>query len=416
MAARLSNVGPAGGGGGAGVLLDRDGTIIVDHGHVGSIDRVELIDGSPEAIAAFNRADIPVAVITNQAGVAKGLYSIDDVEKVHRYLAERLADYGARVDLFLYCPYHPDGIVERYARRSFDRKPEPGMALAAAKALDLDLTSSWVVGDRPEDMALASAVGAFGVFIGPETEDHLGICAFPDLFSVAPFIVDQTKATTRLNPLSPLGASAGRPKFPKVPIEQAAPYTMGYLMESSKAAASIDLVQLARASTTLLEAYKRGAVVFACGNGGSAAIANHLQCDHLKGVRTGTDLMPRVVSLSTNIELITAIANDRSYDEIFVYQLQSQARPGDILVAISSSGRSRNIVRCLQWARENDLRTIALLGFDGGEVRELADIVIHVDSANYGVIEDNHQAIMHILAQYIRQSVMTPEAIAIESF
>ena len=90
----------------AGVLLDRDGTIIVDHGYVGSIDRVEFIEGSAEAIARFNRANIPLAVVTNQAGVARGLYGIDDVDRVHRYIAECLAEYGAHIDLFLYCPYH----------------------------------------------------------------------------------------------------------------------------------------------------------------------------------------------------------------------------------------------------------------------------------------------------------------------
>src|SRR5690348_543745 len=94
-----------------GLLLDRDGTVIVDHGHVGSIDRVDFIEGSPQAIARFNRAGIPVAVITNQAGVARGLYGIDDVARVHQYIAERLAEHEAHVDLFLYCPYHPAGVV-----------------------------------------------------------------------------------------------------------------------------------------------------------------------------------------------------------------------------------------------------------------------------------------------------------------
>ena len=127
----------------------------MDHGYVGSVDRVEFIDGAPEAIAGFNRAGIPVAVVTNQAGVARGLYGIDDVRRVHSYIADRLAQHGARVDLFVYCPYHPDGVVEDFARTSEDRKPRPGMAKAAEAALNLDLTASWVVGDRPEDMEAA---------------------------------------------------------------------------------------------------------------------------------------------------------------------------------------------------------------------------------------------------------------------
>ena len=97
-----------------GALLDRDGTIIVDHGYVGSIDRVELIPGVPEAIAALNRANVPVAVVTNQAGVARGYYGIDDVERVHEHLRELLAPYGAHIDLFLFCPYHPDGTVSAF--------------------------------------------------------------------------------------------------------------------------------------------------------------------------------------------------------------------------------------------------------------------------------------------------------------
>src|SRR6266480_3262284 len=84
-----------------GILLDRDGTIIVDHGYVGSVDRVELIPGAAEAIARFNRAGIPVAVVTNQAGVARGLYGLDGVAEVHRYIAVRLAEHEAHVDLYL---------------------------------------------------------------------------------------------------------------------------------------------------------------------------------------------------------------------------------------------------------------------------------------------------------------------------
>jgi D,D-heptose 1,7-bisphosphate phosphatase len=175
----------------AGILLDRDGTIIVDHGYVGSVDRVEFIDGAPQAVASFNRAGIPVAVVTNQAGVARGLYGIDDVARVHRYIAERLAEHGARVDLFVYCPYHPEGVVEAFARTSEDRKPAPGMAKAAGTALNLDLTASWVVGDRPEDIGLAAAVGASAVYVGPGGHERPGVWSFPSLATAAPFILER---------------------------------------------------------------------------------------------------------------------------------------------------------------------------------------------------------------------------------
>jgi histidinol-phosphate phosphatase family protein len=177
-----------------GILLDRDGTIIVDHGYVGSIDSVDLIEGAPEAIAQFNRANLPVAVVTNQAGVARGLYGIDDVTKVHQYIAERLADYGAHIDLFLFSPYHPAGVVEAFARTSEDRKPRPGMAMAASAALNLDLTASWVVGDRPEDVGLAEMIGASAVYLGPDYCQRPGVWAFPSLAAAASFILERITA------------------------------------------------------------------------------------------------------------------------------------------------------------------------------------------------------------------------------
>ena len=183
-------------GGRAGVLLDRDGTIIVDHGYVGSLERVELIEGAAGAIARFNRAGVPVAVVTNQAGVARGYYSIDDVERVHDYLQGLLSDRGAHIDLFVYCPYHPDGVVPHFARHSDDRKPGPGMARAAAKALGLDLASCWVVGDRPEDMAMAEAIGASAAWVGPGPCPTAGAPAFPTLGEAAPYILERLGAAS----------------------------------------------------------------------------------------------------------------------------------------------------------------------------------------------------------------------------
>jgi D,D-heptose 1,7-bisphosphate phosphatase len=174
-----------------GVLLDRDGTIIVDHGYVGSIDRVEFIEGAAAAIARLNQVNVPVAVLTNQAGVARGLYGIDDVTRVHRYIAEHLAEYGARIDAFLYCPYHPAGVVEAFARTSEDRKPRPGMAKAAQAALNLDLTASWVVGDRPEDIGLAEAIGASAIYLGSEDRQHPRIWSYPSLAAAVPFILER---------------------------------------------------------------------------------------------------------------------------------------------------------------------------------------------------------------------------------
>src|ERR1700722_6506100 len=145
----------------SGILLDRDGTIIVDSGYVGSVDRVEFIAGAAGAIARFNQAGIPVAVVTNQAGGGPG---------------------GCRA---------PEGAPRAFARASDDRKPNPGMARAAPAALHRDLTASWVVGDRPEDMGLAAAIGASAVYLGPEPQERPNTWSFPSLATAAPFILER---------------------------------------------------------------------------------------------------------------------------------------------------------------------------------------------------------------------------------
>jgi phosphoheptose isomerase len=214
----------------------------------------------------------------------------------------------------------------------------------------------------------------------------------------------------------PLPTAAPAPKYPSAPHALASTYCNGYFQELARAAASIDLAAVDRAANILLDAHAAGSTVFSCGNGGSASIANHMQCDHLKGIRTETDLRPRVLSLSSNVELLTAVANDIGYEEIFAYQLQSQSRPGDVLVAVSSSGRSPNIVQAVRWANNHGLRTIALTGFSGGDAKEAAEVAVHVDCTNYGVIEDLHQSVMHALAQYVRQSRMSADAIPLTIF
>ncbi len=204
--------------------------------------------------------------------------------------------------------------------------------------------------------------------------------------------------------------------FPDKKYPSAGAFTKAYFDTLSTAAASVDGGKVAEAARVMSDAYERRATVFSCGNGGSAAISNHLHCDHMKGCQTDTHLKPRVVSLSSTIETITAIANDYSYDDIFQYQLQSMADVGDVLVTVSSSGNSENIVRACTWAKENRVHVISMTGFDGGRSAKLADINLHVESDNYGIIEDMHQSLMHVLAQYIRLEHMDDDVISDRAF
>ncbi len=204
--------------------------------------------------------------------------------------------------------------------------------------------------------------------------------------------------------------------FPDQKYPAIGTFTDDYFAEYGKSAASVDRDLLGQAGVMLAATYASGANVYCCGNGGSAAISNHLVCDHQKGIQADTDLLPRVNSLSSNIEIITAIANDISYDDVFVYQLRSMAQAGDVLITVSSSGDSENVVRAVQWARDNGIDVIAMTGFAGGRSAELATVNLHVKGDNYGVIEDVHQSLMHILAQYLRLEKMTESVIKDRKF
>ena len=192
--------------------------------------------------------------------------------------------------------------------------------------------------------------------------------------------------------------------FPDHVHDNAGEYAFEYMRRLGKAAATVVPKAVSAAAELLLAATKAGRRIYSCGNGGSAAIANHLVCDCLKGIRTGTALRPKVHSLSSTVELITAISNDISNDEIFAFQLSSLGEAGDLLIAISSSGASPNIIRALEEAKAIGMSTIAMTGFSGGGAAQAADVSLHVDCENYGIVEDVHQSLMHILAQYTRHA------------
>jgi D,D-heptose 1,7-bisphosphate phosphatase len=147
------------------VFLDRDGTINVDAGYIDRLERLELYPFAIDAIRLFRRAGYLVVVITNQAGVAQGLYGEDFVETTARFLADRAKLGDTQIDGHYYCPHSPDAVVERYRVDCECRKPKAGMARRAAEELGIDLSRSVVIGDRWRDLAVAQAVGARGILV-----------------------------------------------------------------------------------------------------------------------------------------------------------------------------------------------------------------------------------------------------------
>ncbi|MCP3464990.1 MULTISPECIES: HAD-IIIA family hydrolase [unclassified Bradyrhizobium] len=148
------------------VFFDRDGVLNVDREYTFQISEFVWIEGAIEAVKAVNDAGYFAFVITNQSGVARGLYEESDVHILHDWMATQLAAHDARIDAFEYCPFHPEGVVERYRCVSDRRKPQPGMIFDLLNRFPIDVTNSFVVGDKSSDMDAARAAGLSGRLFG----------------------------------------------------------------------------------------------------------------------------------------------------------------------------------------------------------------------------------------------------------
>ena len=155
----------------------------------------------------------------------------------------------------------------------------------------------------------------------------------------------------------------------------------------------------------LLDCRDRQGTMYIFGNGGSAANASHIAGDFLKGISYGMEKRFRTHCLNDNIAGTTAITNDLSYDEIFLEQLKTYLSPGDVVIGISGSGNSENVVKAVRWAREQGARTIALVGYNGGRLRDVAEIVLHVPVKDMEITEDIHTIIFHAIKQEINRRI-----------
>jgi D,D-heptose 1,7-bisphosphate phosphatase len=144
------------------VFLDRDGVLNIDHGYVHRPEQVDWVDGAFETIRRFNNLGYYVFVVTNQAGIARAYYSEEQVHSLHAWMSDRLAEQGAFVDAFYYCPFHPDGVVSQYRGSHPDRKPEPGMIRRALSEFSVDVSRSFLIGDQEADIECARRGGIPG--------------------------------------------------------------------------------------------------------------------------------------------------------------------------------------------------------------------------------------------------------------
>ncbi|MDO8623501.1 MAG: SIS domain-containing protein [archaeon] len=180
-----------------------------------------------------------------------------------------------------------------------------------------------------------------------------------------------------------------------------------YFDDLKDALDKIDQDKVQAVADVLYNAYKNNQQLFVLGNGGSASTASHFACDLNKGTLERFydrgEKRFRTISLTDNVATMTAFGNDLSYDDIFAQQLHNLVNRNDVVVAISGSGNSRNVIKAVNLAKELEARTIGLLGFDGGILKEMVDYSIIVPSNHYGIIEDIHMSLTHMLSCYLAE-------------
>ncbi len=173
-----------------------------------------------------------------------------------------------------------------------------------------------------------------------------------------------------------------------------------YKADVLQAIETIDLEKVGQAIEILVQARDQDRRIFVCGNGGSASTASHFVCDMVKGASFRRDKRFRIMALTDSLPTITAYANDVSYDCVFVEQLKNFAEPGDVVMAISGSGNSPNVLQAIEYANSIGCRTIAFSGRNGGKLGPLAELNLQASHPHMGRIEDVHMIVMHMICYY----------------
>ena len=170
-----------------------------------------------------------------------------------------------------------------------------------------------------------------------------------------------------------------------------------YLEQEIMVLRSLDTEAINRALNLLLETFERGNTVFVFGNGGSSATASHFQNDFNKGVSEHTEKKFNFLCLNDNVATVMAVANDIGFEEVFRFQLRGHMRSGDVVMAISGSGNSKNVLNAVEYAKEQGAKVIGLTGFDGGKLKSLSDVSLHAPVNSMQITEDVHMIFDHLM-------------------
>lgn len=366
-------------------LLDRDGTLVVEKHHLSSIEQLELLPGAADGLRRLAASGIGAVIVTNQSVVGRGMLSMEELGKIHDELMRRLSAEGAGLEAIYVCPHRPE-------EKCSCRKPNTELALRAAQELHFDLRESFVIGDQSGDIQMGRACGATTVLVrtgyGRKSEEG-GV--------QADFVADDLAgAAERIKPVLSLTPDAMTRLRSHI---ETSIDTKRKLLENGAG-------PMLTAANAMKQCLESGNKLLLCGNGGSAADAQHIAAEFVS-VLNQNFLRPGLaaIALTTDTSVLTASANDFGFAGIFERQVQALGRPGDVLIGISTSGNSENVLRAIDYARRRGLVTIALTGDRECKLAEAAEIVLRAPSSVTQFIQESHIMMGHILCDIVEQSL-----------
>ncbi|HVV45200.1 MAG TPA: HAD-IIIA family hydrolase [Bryobacteraceae bacterium] len=372
-------------------ILDRDGTVIVEKNYLADPAGVELIQNAAEGLRRLEELGWGRLIVTNQSGVNRGYFTRRTVDAIHERMLDLLAREGAAIDGIYVCPHTPE-------ERCDCRKPESGLVLQAAADWGFDPARCVFIGDKACDVDLGRRLGGTTILV----RTGYGEEELRKNSTRADFVVSDLKEAAEV--VMKLNDEGEGARILRSHIAES-------IATRQRMASECEAAVLAAAGE-IVTSLTAGGKLLLCGNGGSAADAQHIAGELVSVLSKD---FPRqalaAAALTTNSSILTAIANDFGYGSVFERQVEALGRAGDVVLGITTSGNSENVVRALRAAREGGMRTIAMTGSSAGQAGELADVTIRVPSDNVQHIQEAHISIGHILCAIVeRRIVRTPAA------
>ncbi|HEY2395999.1 MAG TPA: HAD-IIIA family hydrolase [Rudaea sp.] len=368
------------------VILDRDGVLNVeqsDGGWVSDWSQWRWLPGAIDGLRVLSAARIRISIATNQSGVGRGLVDRANVDAVHARMVDDAARGGATIHEVFVCPHGPDDACDC-------RKPESGLFVKAISASGVHASQTIALGDDLRDLRAAWSAGVTAALVrtgkGHLTEAIAGqqVPTYDDLRDFARAIVADSV------PRANQGLLIAHRIFGE----------HGAVVR--EAAVTLPPV-LAQLSKMLQECIASGKKVLACGNGGSAATAQHFVAELVGRFRLERRALA-AVALTADPIILTALANDYGYARVFARQIEALGACDDVLMAFSTSGNSPNVVEAAQTARQMGCKVIAFTGDHGGSLASHADVILRAPSRDVARIQEVHDICIHALAEALEEA------------